>query len=89
VFFPFVACFKEFCLSRKAAFNGVSVRTGVALFFQVFPLPFLPAALGKERTSLGVKGVLEDESVSADVLLEGPGSGKRLFNSLFLKTHHG
>jgi hypothetical protein len=33
--------------------------------------------------------VLEDEFVSVYVLVEGPGSGKRLFNSLFLKTHHG
>ena len=54
----------------------------------MFPLPFLPVDLGKERTSPVVKDVLEDEFVSA-VLLEGPGSGKRLFNSLALQTHRG
>jgi len=87
--FSFVASYKEFCLSRKAAFTGVSVRTAAALFFLVFPLPFLPVGLGRERTSSGVKDVLEDGCVSADVLLKGPGSGKRLFNSLVLQTHHG
>ena len=66
--FLFVACFKEFCLSRKAAFTGVSVRTAVALFFLVFLLPFLPVDLRKERTSSGVKDVLEDELVSAVLL---------------------
>ena len=55
----------------------------------MFPLPFLPVGLGKERTSSGVKDVLEDEFISAEVLLEGPGSGKRLFNSLVLQTHRG
>jgi hypothetical protein len=58
-----------------AAFTGVSVRIAKYLLFLVaFALPFLPAVLGKGRTSSGVKDVFEERFVLACVLLEGPGS---------------
>jgi hypothetical protein len=46
------------------------------LFLVSFAVPFLPAVLGKERTSSGVKDVLEEKFVLVCVLLEGPGSGE-------------
>jgi hypothetical protein len=71
--FPFVTCL-DFCVSRKAAFTGVSVRIAIYFLFLVeFAAPFLPAVLGKGRTSSGVKDVLEEGFVLACVLLEGPG----------------
>jgi hypothetical protein len=74
--FPFVICL-DLCLSRKAAFTGVSVRIAIYLLFLVaFAVPFLPAGLGKGRKSSGVKDVLEEGFVLACVLLEGPGSGE-------------
>jgi hypothetical protein len=46
------------------------------LFLVAFAVPFLPAVLGKGRTSSGVKDVLEERFVLVRVLLEGPGSGE-------------
>jgi hypothetical protein len=67
--FSFVTCL-DFCAFRKTALTGVSVTTAVPLFFLVaFALAFLYAASG-------VKDVLEEESASAGLLLEGPGSGE-------------
>jgi hypothetical protein len=70
--FSFATSF-EFCLSRKAAFTGISLRIAVALFFLVvFAIHFLPTALGKGRASSGIKEVFEEVFISANVLLEGP-----------------
>jgi hypothetical protein len=66
-----------FCISRKGTFTSISVRIAVPLSFLLsFALAFLSAALGKGRTSSGVKDVLEEGFVSAGVVLEGPGSGE-------------
>jgi hypothetical protein len=67
----------QFLFILQGCFTGVSVRIAVLLFFLVaFAVPFLSAALGKGRTSSGVKDVLEEECASAGLLLEGPGSGE-------------
>jgi hypothetical protein len=71
-----VLLFSEGCFCRRIS------QIAVILFFLVlFADSFLPAALGKGRTTSGVKDVLGEGFGSARVLLEGPDSGELILEA--------